>query len=71
MPSSYQFALWKQESFLVPPAFFRNLIGSACSDPQSSTQLAHSYSQIIRFHVAPKGWPTDRPLGGESFMCSQ
>jgi len=26
MPSSYQFALWKQESFLVPSAFFRNLL---------------------------------------------
>jgi len=27
MPSSYQFVLWKQESFLVPSAFFRNLLG--------------------------------------------
>jgi hypothetical protein len=27
MPSSYQFVLWKQESFLIPPAFFRNLLG--------------------------------------------
>jgi hypothetical protein len=27
MPSSYQFLLWKQESFLVPSAFFRNLLG--------------------------------------------
>jgi hypothetical protein len=26
MLSSYQFALWKQESFLVPSAFFRNLL---------------------------------------------
>jgi carbohydrate-binding DOMON domain-containing protein len=31
MPSSYQFALWKQESFLVPPAFFRNLLANALS----------------------------------------
>ena len=27
MPSSYQFVLWKQESFLIPPAFFRILLG--------------------------------------------
>src|SRR6266576_4284426 len=29
MPSSYQVVLWKQESFLVPSAFFRNLLGLA------------------------------------------
>jgi len=27
MPSSYQFALWKQECFLVPSLFFRILLG--------------------------------------------
>jgi len=29
MPSSYQFALWIQESFLVPTAFFRNLLDNS------------------------------------------
>ena len=37
MPSSYQFALWKKESFLVPPAFFRNLlVGPDSASPEDS-----------------------------------
>jgi hypothetical protein len=44
MPSSYQFALWKQESFLVPPAFFRNLLENPRPEGAESTLTENAAS---------------------------
>jgi len=44
MTSSYQFALWKQECFLVPSLFFRILLNPA----EESEYQREAQVQIIR-----------------------
>jgi secondary thiamine-phosphate synthase enzyme len=56
MPSSYQFVLWKQESFLVPSPFFRNLLGIICETEGSYTPFSRGrimkvLTEYLTFHT--------------------